>query len=80
MAGFLLSSAGNCPLGDSGDGDDSDFGIPPSWLSLSPSCRLSLVRDGYNDDDGVFGIPPLSRRLSPHILPSEAARRRMGRA
>ena len=28
----------------------------------------------------ILGYPHGSRRLSPHILPSEAARRRMGRA
>ena len=26
---IFLSSAGNCPLGDSGDSGDSDIGIPP---------------------------------------------------
>lgn len=41
MAGFLLSSAGNCPLGDSGDGDDGDFGILLSCKLDAPvPCRL----------------------------------------
>ncbi|WP_280178592.1 hypothetical protein [Sporofaciens musculi] len=41
------------------------------------------MRDGHDDDDGVFGIPPIashSRHCHAGILPSEAARQRMGRA
>ena len=63
--------------GDSGDGGDSSFGIPPA------DCRNCStphpLHDGHVDDDGVFGIPPLARAVTvmPPFSLSEAVRRRI---
>ena len=65
----------NCPLGDSGDGGDSSFGIPPTDCL---NCHPYSLHDGHVDDDGVFGIPPRkSRHRHAAILLSEAVRRRI---
>ena len=47
--------------GDSGDGGDSSFGIPPADCR---NCHPHPLHDGHVDDDGVFGIPP-SQEPSP---------------
>ena len=62
-------------MGDSGDGGDSSFGIPPADCR---NCHPYPLHDGHVDDDGVFGIPPRkSRHRHAAILLSEAARRRI---
>ena len=62
-------------MGDSGDGGDSSFGIPPTDCL---NCHPYSLHDGHVDDDGVFGIPPRkSRHRHAAILLSEAARRRI---
>lgn len=57
-------------MGDSGDGGDSSFGIPPTDCL---NCHPYSLHDGHVDDDGVFGIPPRkSRHRHAAILLSEA--------
>ena len=46
-------------MGDSGDGGDSSFGIPPADCR---NCHPYPLHDGHVDDDGVFGIPPRKSR------------------
>ena len=62
-------------MGDSGDGGDSSFGIPPADCR---NCHPYPLHDGHVDDDGVFGIPP-RKSCNRHAatLLSEAARRRI---
>ena len=62
-------------MGDSGDGGDGSFGMPPADCR---NCHPYPLHDGHVDDDGVFGIPPRkSRHRHAAILLSEAARRRI---
>jgi len=62
-------------LGDSGDGGDSSFGIPPADCR---NCHPYSLHDGHVDDDGILGIPlRKSRHRHAAILLSEAARRRI---
>lgn len=61
--------------GDSGDGGDSSFGIPPADCR---NCHPHPLHDGHVDDDGVLGYPPRkSRHRHAAILLSEAVRRRI---
>ena len=72
---IFLSSAGNCPLGDSGDGGDGSFGMPPADCR---NCHPYPLHDGHDDGDGVFGIlPRKSCNRHAAVLLSEAARRRI---
>ena len=65
----------NCPLGDSGDGGDGSFGMPPADCR---NCHPYPLHDGHDDGDGVFGIlPRKSCNRHAAVLLSEAARRRI---
>ena len=62
-------------MGDSGDGGDGSFGMPPADCR---NCHPYPLHDGHVDDDGVFGIlPRKSRHRHAAVLLSEAARRRI---
>ena len=62
-------------LGDSGDGGDGSFGMPPADCR---NCHPYPLHDGHDDGDGVFGIlPRKSCNRHAAVLLSEAARRRI---
>ena len=62
-------------MGDSGDGGDGSFGMPPADCR---NCHPYPLHDGHDDGDGVFGIlPRKSCNRHAAVLLSEAARRRI---
>ena len=62
-------------MGDSGDGGDGSFGMPPADCR---NCHTYPLHDGHDDGDGVFGIlPRKSCNRHAAVLLSEAARRRI---